>query len=63
MKKVAVDTLGPLTRSHDGNEYVLVVDDYFTKWMEPYLIKDQQAETVAKKLVQEFECRFGVHTG
>ena len=60
MERVAVDVLGPLTRTHNGNEYVLVVGDYFSKWMEAYPIEDQQAETVAAKLVQEFVCRFGV---
>ena len=45
---------------HNGNEYILVIRDYFTKWMEAYAIPDQQAETVATKVVQEFVCRFGV---
>ena len=52
--------LGPLTETHNGNEYVLVVGDYFTKWMEVYPIPDQQAEAVAAKIVEEFVCRFGV---
>ena len=30
--------------------------------MEAYPIPDQQAETVASKLVEEFVCRFGVPT-
>ena len=60
MERVAVDVLGPLTRTHNGNEYVLVVVDYFSKWMEAYPIEDQQAETAATELVQEFVCRFGV---
>ena len=33
MEQVVVDVLSPLTRTHSGNEYVLVVGDYFTKWM------------------------------
>jgi hypothetical protein len=60
MERIAIDVLGPLTETHEGNIYVLVVGDYFTKWMEAYPIKNQQAETVATKLVEEFVCRFGV---
>ena len=60
LERVAIDVLGPLTETHGGNEYVLVIGDYFTKWMEAYAIPDQQAETVATKIVEEFVCRFGV---
>jgi len=60
LERIAIDILGPLTRTDKGNEYILVVGDYWTKWMEAYAIEDQQAETVANKLVNEFVCRFGV---
>ena len=60
LERVAIDVLGPLTRTHNGNEYILVIGDYWTKWMEAYPIPNQQAETVASKLVKEFVCRFGV---
>jgi len=60
LERVAIDVLGPLTETHQGNSYILVVGDYWTKWMETYPIPDQQAETVAAKLVEEFVCRFGV---
>jgi hypothetical protein len=59
MERIAIDVLGPLPETHRGNKYVLVVGDYWTKWMEAYAIEDQQAETVATKLVDEFVCRFG----
>ena len=60
MERIAIDVLGPLTETNDGNVFILVVGDYFTKWMESYPIKDQQAETVAEVLVSQFVCRFGV---
>ena len=33
LQVVAVDILGPLLESPAGNSYILVVGDYFTKWM------------------------------
>lgn len=60
LERVAVDVLGPLPETEDGNVYVLVLGDYFTKWMETYPIPDQTAETVATKVFEEFVCRFGV---
>ena len=59
LERIAIDVLGPLPETHRGNKYILVVGDYWTKWMEAYAIEDQQAETVAEKLVCEFVCRFG----
>ena len=48
MERIAVDVLGPFPRSSSGNVYVLVVGDYFTKWLDAYPIKNQKAPTVAR---------------
>lgn len=58
LQVVAVDILGPLVESDAGNSYILVVGDYFTKWMEAYAIPNQEAITVARKLVDQMFCRF-----
>ena len=34
MERVHVDILGPFTTSHSGNEYILMMCDQFTKWLE-----------------------------
>ena len=36
MQRVAMDILGPLPVTARENKYVLVVGDYFTKWVEAY---------------------------
>ena len=51
MQIVSVDITGPLPITDEGNKYVLVVMDYFTRWAEAYPIKNQEATTVARKLV------------
>ncbi len=60
MQLVAVDIMGPLPESESGNSYVLVASDYFTRWVEAYPIPNQEAVTVARKLVDELFCRFSV---
>ena len=60
MQRLAMDILGPLPLTPHGNRFVLDVTDYFTKWTESYAIPNQEAVTVAEKLVGEFVCRFGV---
>ncbi|GFV95857.1 retrovirus-related Pol polyprotein from transposon 412 [Trichonephila clavipes] len=59
-ERIAFDILGPLPRSSDGNNNILVVMDYITKWPESYTISDQEALTVAEVLVQHWISRFGV---
>ncbi|GFV74732.1 hypothetical protein TNCV_1039701 [Trichonephila clavipes] len=59
-KRIAFDILGPLPRSSDGNNNILVAMDYFTKWPEAYPIPDQEASTVAEVLVQHWISRSGV---
>ncbi|KAL5479408.1 hypothetical protein EMCRGX_G022928 [Ephydatia muelleri] len=55
---VAVDILGPLPVTAQGNKYVLVACDCFTRWVEVYAIQNQEALTVAKMLVDEMFCLF-----
>ncbi|KRX19743.1 Retrovirus-related Pol polyprotein from transposon [Trichinella nelsoni] len=59
MEIVIFDILGPVARSKNDNSYIMVVTDYFTRWVEAYALPNYQAETVARKLVQQFVCRFG----
>ena len=43
-----------------GNCYILVIVNYLKKWAEAYAMPNQTSETVAKILVNEFVCRFGI---
>ena len=66
MEKVSLDILGPLPVTKNGNRYILVMVDEFTKWTEAVPVPNQEAATVAKAFVDEFISRFGapleVHT-
>ncbi|WAR30546.1 GIN1-like protein, partial [Mya arenaria] len=47
----ALDIFGPLPLTSNRNEYILVISDYFTKFVEAFAIPDHTALTVADKLV------------
>ncbi|TKJ32064.1 MAG: hypothetical protein CEE38_23710, partial [Planctomycetes bacterium B3_Pla] len=59
MERIAMDIMGPLPRSTRGNKYILVVGDYFTKWIEAYALPNQEAKTVADVLTREFFSHYG----
>ena len=44
--------------TEEGNKYVLAAVDHFTRWVEAFPIRNQEATTVARKLVDELFCRF-----
>ena len=50
MQLISVDIVGPFPESNDGNKYILVVVDQFTKWSKAYPIPNQEATTVADVL-------------
>ena len=61
MQRVAVDIVGPFPQTAKGNMYVLVAADVFTQWVEAYAIPNQEAVTVASKLVDdEMLCLFSI---
>ena len=60
MERVAIDVLGPLPKTDLENQYLLIAQDYFTKWPEAFVLLDQQAVTVAEVLVNQFFTRFGI---
>ena len=57
-QRLNVDTIGPLPSDADGNCYILVLIDTFTRWIELYPIKTVTALEAAKVLLQHFG-RFG----
>ena len=59
MQLVTMNIVGPFLQSTTGSQYILVVSDYFTKWVEAYAISNQEALTIAKVLVNKFFCWFG----
>ena len=59
MSFTAMDLVGPLPLSHDGNRYILVFTDYFTRWVEVVPIKDKKAETIARAFFSIVACRWG----
>lgn len=52
-ERLGLDFLGPLSpRSAEGNSYILVITDYFTKWVEVVALPDQTALSTCKALVE-----------
>ena len=60
MERVAFDILSFPDETADGNTCILVVCDYFTKWVEAFALPDHKAVSVADTLVTEVFLRFGV---
>ena len=58
---VAFDLLGPLPRTEEGNEYVMLVVDLFSRHAEGYaLTKDEKtAEGCASRIVNDYIPRWG----
>ena len=55
-----MDIIGLFPQTDKGNLYVLVSAYYFTLWVEAYAIPNQEAVTVASKLVDEMFCHFSI---
>uniref|UniRef100_A0A3Q1GSS6 Gypsy retrotransposon integrase-like protein 1 n=1 Tax=Acanthochromis polyacanthus TaxID=80966 RepID=A0A3Q1GSS6_9TELE len=59
-EKLGMDLMGPFPRSKKGNRFLLVIVDYFTKWVEMFPLKDSKAHRITTILKDEIFTRFGV---
>ena len=59
-ERLSIDLTGPHARSRRGHIYILTCIDPFTKWVEAFPLRNKEAETVARTLVDQVFCRFGV---
>ena len=59
MDRLGTDILGPLPETPRGNKYIIVVTDYFSKWVEIFAVPDQTAVTCAEKILNDVVARFG----
>jgi hypothetical protein len=57
---VTFDTFGPLRETNNGNRYILVAIDHYSKWREVRVMVDHDAEIVLRFLEDEVICMFGV---
>ena len=60
MDRVCIDVCGPFPLSEQGNKYILVVGDSFTRWIEAYAMPDQTAKTIANIMMTKFFSRLGL---
>ena len=58
-QRIAMDIVGPLPRSYNGNKYVLVICDYATRYPEAIPLRSIDAEHIAEELIKMFS-RVGI---
>lgn len=60
LERVATDIMGPLPETDNGNKYILVISDYFTKWTDAYPLRNIEALIVAEVITEQFIAKWGV---
>ena len=60
MELWAMDIVGPLPVTAQGHQYILVMSDHFTKWVEAVPLANQNTETLARAFVENVVARHGV---
>lgn len=52
--------MGPFARNSAGNAYLLVFVDYYSRWVELFVVRKATAETVSQVLTKEVLSQWGV---
>src|SRR6266498_1014073 len=55
-----INIVKSLSITREGNRYIVIAIDYFTRWSEAKVIKVANMETVATFIYEEIICRFGL---
>ncbi len=56
---MTVDLIGLLHRTDRGNEYIVLMRDHFTKWIEGAAVATKEAMIVADVIVHEWVYKHG----
>ena len=56
---IGVDIMGPFPPTPHQKKYLLVVVDYFTRWVELFPLRRTTATDIANILINEMICRYG----
>ena len=56
---LGMDVLSKLPETYRGYKHILVIVDYFTKWIEAFPMRDETAETIARILLRKIILRHG----
>ena len=57
---IAVDLFGPLPKTEEGYQWILIVEDICSRWVEIFPLKDATAENCALTLLNEVILRYGI---
>ncbi|MGH0141537.1 UNVERIFIED_CONTAM: hypothetical protein FKN15_013229 [Acipenser sinensis] len=56
---LGVDLMGPFPRSKKGNTFLLVIVDYYSKWVELFPLRDSKTSKIVQVLTKEIFTRWG----
>ena len=59
---IGVDIMGPFPETFRRKKYLLVIVDYFTRWVELFALRQTTAMDIVPILVNEIVCRYGIPT-
>ena len=59
-ERIATDLMGPFSQTDSGNQYIMVVQDYFSKYAVAIAIPDMAATTIATALLERWIAYMGV---
>jgi hypothetical protein len=60
MEVLSGDLFGPLPPSEDDKKWILIAQDYATKWVELFALADATAENCGWTIVNEIGLRYGL---
>jgi len=58
-EQIAMDIVGPVTESSNGNKYILVLSDYASRFVMTIPMENQKAHTIAENLVKKVYTKYG----
>lgn len=61
-ERLASDIAGPFPVTDRGNQYILIIEDYFTKFTEVYPLTDMNAENVVNVFLRGWIKRYEMHS-